>query len=82
MPYETSDIMVTCYRNLLNNPLNCDCHMRWFSEWLKLKQSDIVTGSPACQTPVSLVNSAVNRLSNDEFVCKGENSIPHKLITI
>lgn len=28
--------------NLLSNPLNCNCHMKWLSNWVK--KHSIVTG--------------------------------------
>lgn len=63
------DILYIC-RNLMNNPLNCDCHMKWFSEWLQRKS--IVTGNPVCKSPASVQDSVVSRVALDQFVCDGE----------
>nr|GBO41831.1 hypothetical protein AVEN_37978-1 [Araneus ventricosus]GBO41832.1 hypothetical protein AVEN_44892-1 [Araneus ventricosus] len=55
--------------NLLANPLQCSCRLRWLSEWLK--QSNIVTGNPRCQAPLSLKDIPIQDVDKKDFRCDG-----------
>ena len=70
-----NNLLFSVYRNLLNNPLNCDCHMKWFAEWLRVRSDDVITGIPVCTSPAAVQNSAVSRVSHNEFICPGKKRI-------
>ncbi|XP_070540032.1 slit homolog 2 protein-like [Ptychodera flava] len=60
--------------NLLSNPLNCNCHMSWLTDWLKSRT--IVTGNPRCQSPPHLKELPIQDLKRNDFSCENndENS--------
>ncbi|XP_064466119.1 protein slit-like isoform X2 [Ornithodoros turicata] len=53
--------------NLLANPLNCNCHLKWLSDWLRKK--NIVTGNPRCQTPTNLKDIPIQDVESKDFEC-------------
>ena len=53
--------------NLLANPLNCNCHMKWLSQWLK--HHDVVTGNPKCQSPDQLKDVPIEDVQLNDFRC-------------
>ncbi|RWS18005.1 protein slit-like protein [Dinothrombium tinctorium] len=53
--------------NLLSNPLHCNCHMKWFSEWLR--KNNIATGNPICQSPERLKGVPIQDVEAGDFVC-------------
>ncbi|XP_023210446.1 protein slit-like [Centruroides sculpturatus] len=53
--------------NLLANPLKCNCHLRWLSDWLKKK--NVVTGNPRCQAPTSLKDIPIQDVEMKDFKC-------------
>ena len=56
-------------RNLLANPLNCNCYMSWLPEWLKSRA--IEAGNPTCREPNRLVERQIEELQREEFTCEG-----------
>ncbi|CAK9298283.1 unnamed protein product [Gordionus sp. m RMFG-2023] len=59
--------------NLLANPFECDCHLKWMKEWLKNQY--IVTGNPRCYTPQNFRDLPIQELETNDFKCEmDENS--------
>jgi hypothetical protein len=57
--------------NLASNPFSCNCHLAWFSDWLRRAQ---LSGSPArCSTPLKVRDVTIQELPHYEFKCTGEN---------
>jgi slit 2 len=57
--------------NLASNPFSCNCHLAWFSDWLRRAQ---LSGSPArCATPLKVRDVTIQELPHYEFKCTGEN---------
>ncbi|KAI2811133.1 Slit 2 protein [Blomia tropicalis] len=54
--------------NLLSNPLNCNCHLRWFSNWIKL-HTNVMVGNPRCHSPKPLFNVPIDDVENGDFKC-------------
>ncbi|XP_014246205.1 protein slit isoform X2 [Cimex lectularius] len=57
--------------NLLSNPFVCNCHLGWFSEWLKRKE--LLAGSPRCAFPARLNNVLIHEIPQYEFKCTSDN---------
>lgn len=56
------------FSDLSDNPLNCDCNIRWLPEFLRSANES--EDSPAtCATPVTLAGNAVFNLTEDVFLC-------------
>ena len=55
------------YRNLMGNPLNCNCHMSWLPEWLNSRS--VFTGDPICQSPENLRDVPLAGLQKADFTC-------------
>ena len=55
--------------NLLTNPVNCNCHMGWFSDWLRAKGFE--HNGPRCATPSHLRAKPVHTLPLHSFRCDG-----------
>ncbi|XP_055372286.1 protein slit-like isoform X2 [Condylostylus longicornis] len=58
--------------NLESNPFNCNCHLAWFSNWLR--QKNFIGGSPRCNYPVEIADAHVKDLPVHEFKCTIENN--------
>ncbi|XP_025828902.1 protein slit isoform X2 [Agrilus planipennis] len=57
--------------NLIQNPFACNCHLAWFSEWLKNKG---LSGSPPrCAFPVKVKDVLIKELAQNEFKCTSDN---------
>ncbi|CAG2114694.1 unnamed protein product [Medioppia subpectinata] len=67
MPGAFDQLKALATLNLLSNPLNCNCHMKWLSNWLK--NHNIVTGNPRCQTPVDLRDIPIEDIEPKDFEC-------------
>uniref|UniRef100_A0ABD2X9L2 Protein slit n=1 Tax=Trichogramma kaykai TaxID=54128 RepID=A0ABD2X9L2_9HYME len=57
--------------NIQGNPLSCNCHLAWFSEWLKEHEGVTVTGH--CHDPPRLKNAVINEIPRHEFKCTGDS---------
>ncbi|XP_067141725.1 protein slit-like isoform X1 [Centruroides vittatus] len=57
--------------NLLANPLNCNCHLRWLSDWLR--KHKIVTGNPRCQSPNTLKDIPIQDVALKDFTCEDQD---------
>ncbi|XP_073994613.1 slit guidance ligand isoform X3 [Rhodnius prolixus] len=57
--------------NLLSNPFVCNCHLGWFSEWLRRKE--LLAGSPRCAHPSRLNDVPIHEIPQQEFKCNSEN---------
>lgn len=57
-------------RNLASNPFRCNCHLGWFSDWLRKKQ---LGGPPArCASPAKVRDVPVKDLPHFEFKCTSD----------
>ncbi|XP_060527309.1 protein slit isoform X2 [Cylas formicarius] len=57
--------------NLVQNPFVCNCHLAWFSEWLK---SNGLSGSAArCAAPERVRDVPIKELPKTEFKCSSDN---------
>ncbi|XP_066141931.1 protein slit isoform X1 [Euwallacea fornicatus] len=57
--------------NLIQNPFVCNCHLAWFSEWLKTK--GLSGSSPRCAAPERVKDVLIKELPKTEFKCISEN---------
>ncbi|XP_058798231.1 protein slit isoform X2 [Phymastichus coffea] len=57
--------------NVQGNPLSCNCHLAWFSEWLKKHDSVSVSGH--CHDPPRLKDAAINDIPRHEFKCNSDS---------
>ncbi|KPM08905.1 slit protein-like protein 3 [Sarcoptes scabiei] len=56
--------------NLQNNPLNCNCHLKWLNRLLNRKTSDkIFLGNIRCQSPNNLQNVPLEDVELEDFKC-------------
>ncbi|XP_039440093.1 protein slit isoform X3 [Culex pipiens pallens] len=56
--------------NLASNPFRCNCHLGWFSDWLRKKQ---LGGPPArCASPAKVRDVPVKDLPHFEFKCTSD----------
>lgn len=57
--------------NLVQNPFVCNCHLAWFSDWLKSKG---LSGSSAkCAMPPRVKDIMIKDLQPNEFKCTSDN---------
>ena len=66
-----------CYtdRNLVNNPLLCDCELRWIPQFLSDTPPLFFTAG-MCNAPALVSGMAVNSLLEDQFICGMFSSLP------
>ncbi|XP_050293925.1 protein slit isoform X3 [Anthonomus grandis grandis] len=57
--------------NLIQNPFMCNCHLAWFSDWLKNK--GLSGSSPRCAGPERVKDVQIKELPKTEFKCSNEN---------
>lgn len=57
--------------NLVNNPFICNCHLGWFSEWLKVK--GLSGSAPRCSMPFRVKDVPIKELPQNEFKCTSDN---------
>lgn len=55
----------------MSNPFNCNCHLKWLKEWLR--NSNLATGNPKCNTPEKLKDKSITSLDDKELVCQISN---------
>ncbi|XP_043224845.1 protein slit-like [Amphibalanus amphitrite] len=72
MPGSFDDLKNLKTLNLMSNPFNCNCHLAWFSDWLRT--NDVTSGSPRCHRPSRLQDTPVDEISVHEFTCTSDNS--------
>ncbi|KAJ8984694.1 hypothetical protein NQ317_004953, partial [Molorchus minor] len=53
--------------NLVQNPFVCNCHLAWFSEWLRNK--GLSGSSPRCAAPDRVKDVPIKELPKTEFKC-------------
>ena len=60
------------FRNLASNPFNCNCHLAWFSDWLRKKS---LNGAAArCAMPAKVRDVQIKDLPHNEFKCTNDNN--------
>lgn len=57
--------------NLASNPFMCNCHLAWFSDWLRKKQ--LAGTPPRCAAPAKVKDVAIKELPHHEFKCSSES---------
>lgn len=57
------------FANILSNPIQCDCHMAWFGDWLRSQNNTSAVAT--CATPTHLKNRQLQDLPLPSFRCKG-----------
>jgi len=57
-------------RNLASNPFSCNCHLAWFSDWLRKHQ--LAGSQPRCSSPVRVRDVPIKELPHHEFKCSGD----------
>lgn len=71
MPGSFDHLSSLAQLNLASNPFTCNCHLAWFSDWLRKTQ---LTGTPPrCASPAKVKDVAIKELPHHEFKCTGEN---------
>ncbi|XP_017468504.1 PREDICTED: protein slit isoform X2 [Rhagoletis zephyria] len=58
--------------NLAANPFNCNCHLAWFSEWLRKK--GLIGGAARCAAPSKVRDMQIKDLPHNEFKCTSDNN--------
>lgn len=61
------------YRDLVSNPFICNCHLAWFSEWLRKR--DLTAASPKCAGPDAVRDVPIHELPQHEFKCLSKCSL-------
>lgn len=56
---------------MVQNPFHCNCHLAWFSEWLKTK--GLSGSSPRCAAPARVKDVLIKELPKFEFKCLGND---------
>nr|XP_022908749.1 protein slit [Onthophagus taurus] len=56
--------------NLAQNPFICNCHLAWFSEWLKIR--GLSGSSPRCASPFRVRDVLIRELPQNEFKCTND----------
>lgn len=51
----------------MQNPFICNCHLAWFSEWLKTK--GLSGSAPRCAAPDRVKDVLIKELPQNEFKC-------------
>ena len=52
-----------------NNPLLCDCNLRWLREWRNVSSPELDPLAPICIAPLSLAGQKFHAVSASSFVC-------------
>lgn len=69
MPGSFDHLTSLAQLNLASNPFSCNCHLAWFSDWLRKQQ---LTGTSArCATPSKMKDVAIKEMPHHEFKCTG-----------
>ncbi|XP_055372509.1 protein slit isoform X2 [Condylostylus longicornis] len=58
--------------NLDLNPFNCNCHLSWFSDWLRKK--NFSGGSARCVIPSRVRDNQIQDIAHHEFKCTPDNN--------
>lgn len=59
--------------NLMSNPFSCNCHLKWFSTWLKT--NEVLVGSLTCQFPRKFKDVQFLTVDPEEMICEEHNEI-------
>lgn len=61
--------------DLANNPLICDCQLKWLIEWSRINRVRMPPGS-ICQLPRKLQGTSLSRLTRKDLHCKWPLQLP------
>lgn len=64
----------------MSNPLSCNCHLQWFSEWLKSR--DVLAGTLKCYFPRELRDTAFLDVPAEKLICQGNSDHKTALRTV
>ncbi|XP_053407432.1 protein slit-like isoform X1 [Mercenaria mercenaria] len=59
--------------NLMSNPFSCNCHLKWFSKWLK--SHNVLVGSLTCYFPRKMRDTPFLDVDPEEMICEENNEI-------
>lgn len=62
--------MLFLFRKLEENLLNCNCHLKWFSEWLVKRP--LLSSHITCNEPEKLKNFIITDVQLNSFVCNDQ----------
>lgn len=57
---------------MASNPFNCNCHLAWFSDWLRKR--NLNGGAARCATPPKVRDVQIKDLPYNEFKCGADNN--------
>lgn len=60
----------SCHRALGANPLYCDCHMQWLSDWVKSGYKE--PGIARCAGPGDMTDKLLLTTPSKKFTCTGK----------
>ncbi|XP_037915556.1 protein slit isoform X1 [Hermetia illucens] len=72
MPGSFDFLTVLHTLNLAANPFNCNCHLAWFSDWLRKRS--LLGPSPRCALPAKVHDVQIKDLPHHEFKCTPDNN--------
>ncbi|CAH1783872.1 unnamed protein product [Owenia fusiformis] len=76
MPYGSYDDLTSLTHIALgDNPLYCDCNLKWLSDWVRMKKDYIEPGIAKCAGPDEMKHQLILTTLPDKFLCK-ENPDP------
>ena len=61
-------------RELTNNPLHCDCGLRWLPDFIDALLPTATFDAGTCESPNNLAGMDVSNLTESQFVCGRVNS--------
>ncbi|XP_045540917.1 protein slit [Papilio machaon] len=62
-----------------SNPLYCDCHARWLSEWVKSAGEYVEAGIAKCSEPARMRDKLVLSTASSAFVCT--EKVPSEVVS-
>ena len=56
-------------RSLADNPLHCDCDLRWLLDYLDSFPDEAVVEAGTCSSPANLTGSSITSLMRSQLIC-------------
>lgn len=60
------------------NPLHCDCHMQWLSDWVKSSYKE--PGIARCAGPGDMADKLLLTTPSKKFTCTGKHCHNHAVL--